>query len=172
MQKHCKWCKKDKDINLFHKHKGMKDGRLNKCKDCVLSHVYQWRKDNPDCRKTEHVRVREKKGFKTREEYNQQRAAKAIGKKAVRLKYAHKRRLQEKQRMMNELDEFVFEQCASLTVDREEATGFKWHVDHIVPLNHKNASGLHVYSNFQVTPASWNVRKGNRNMKEFRLGDG
>lgn len=46
-------------------------------------------------------------------------------------------------------------------------TCFKWHIDHIVPMMHKNACGLNTACNLQVVPALWNIRKGNRNMNEY-----
>ena len=163
--KQCIRCEETKELSAFHKHKGMKDGHLNKCAKCVKECVDEWRISNPESRKKEHARLREKKGFMTREEYNKVRAENAMGRKYVSLKYTNKRRTQTE--LKDEFDEFVFQEAFRLRELRKETTGIEWHIDHIVPLNHKQACGLHNAYNFQVVPAVWNLRKRHTNMNEY-----
>lgn len=51
----------------------------------------------------------------------------------------------------------IYDEAARLT--RE--TGKPYHVDHVVPLQGKKVSGLHVPANLQILPASENIRKRN-----------
>ena len=63
---------------------------------------------------------------------------------------------------INELDIFVLREAAALAVERERVIGFKWHVDHIEPLRGTRVSGLHNAFNIAVTPATYNLRKNNK----------
>ena len=66
-----------------------------------------------------------------------------------------------------ELTDFVFEEAVDLAQKRKAITGSAWHVDHIIPLKHKDVSGLHTWSNFQVIPAITNLSKGNRSCQQL-----
>ena len=53
--------------------------------------------------------------------------------------------------------ESIFKYCSSL-----RSIGLDYHVDHIIPLNGKNVSGLHVPTNLQVIPAKVNRHKSSK----------
>ncbi len=61
-----------------------------------------------------------------------------------------------------ELDELVMSEAFLLSKSREAATGFKWHVDHIIPIAGGLVCGLHVHNNVAVIPAIANLRKSNK----------
>ena len=165
--KTCFKCKETKPLNLFHKHKKMKSGYLNKCAACVVKDVAEWRTKNPNARKIEHAKNREKQGFKTREEYLTEKKKNAKGRRICLLEHMHKRRIQKERYELTELDSFVFEEAVKLKDLRKEKLGSDWHIDHIVPLNHRDACGFHNAFNLQVVPAVWNLKKSNKNMDTF-----
>ena len=57
-------------------------------------------------------------------------------------------------------DHWMMREAYKLAALRTKMFGFSWHVDHVIPLHGKNASGLHVPLNLQVIPGAENVRKG------------
>jgi len=57
---------------------------------------------------------------------------------------------------MNELDRFVFVEAHYLRLVRNSITHFEWHVDHVIPVA---KGGTNKYSNLQVVPAIWNLKK-------------
>ena len=59
---------------------------------------------------------------------------------------------------------WLVEQAYELAALRTKIFGFGWHVDHVLPLQGKFVSGLHVPENLQVIPGVENVRKANRFM--------
>lgn len=60
-----------------------------------------------------------------------------------------------------ELTDFVLEEAHHLRGLRDCVFSFKWDVDHIIPLRGKLVSGLHVWNNFAVIPATINRSKRN-----------
>lgn len=59
-------------------------------------------------------------------------------------------------------DLWLVEEIYKLSALKTKLTGVKWHVDHVIPLQGKNVSGLHVPANLQVILGCDNVGKHNR----------
>ena len=57
---------------------------------------------------------------------------------------------------------FFIEEAYRLAALRTKIFGFRWHVDHIVPLQSKIVCGLHTHHNIQVIPGRDNQSKNNR----------
>ena len=81
------------------------------------------------------------------------------------LALTRKRQLAKIQRTppwLSDDDYWMMSQAYELAAQRSKLFGFAWHVDHIIPLQGKDVSGLHVPLNLQVIPGSVNSQKGNR----------
>jgi hypothetical protein len=84
--------------------------------------------------------------------------------KDKRAAYQGKRKaaqLQRTPKWLTESDLRMIEAKYSLAAMLTRKTGVIHHVDHIIPLQGKKVSGLHVFSNLRVIPGTDNVKKSN-----------
>jgi len=75
-----------------------------------------------------------------------------------------KRKAAVKQRTpkwLSEDDWFIIKEAYELAALRTKMLGFPWEVDHIIPLQGSNVSGLHIPQNLQVIPRKQNRAKWN-----------
>lgn len=59
-------------------------------------------------------------------------------------------------------EKWLIQEAYALAALRTKMLGFSWHVDHVIPLQGKLVSGLHVPLNLRVIPGVDNIKKGNR----------
>lgn len=71
-EKQCFKCKIMKPIAEFYKHKTMKDGYLNKCKDCAKRDIRIFRRDNDHVREYDRKRAKTEKRKTFTKFYNEQ----------------------------------------------------------------------------------------------------
>jgi hypothetical protein len=114
--------------------------------DKVKQYMQNWRKENAETEK-----------IKKKQWVEQNRGAKNAS-----LMRRHAAKMQRMPNWLTDDDHWLIKEIYDLAVLRSTMTGIKWHVDHIVPLQGRTVSGLHVPWNLQVIPAVENISKGNR----------
>ena len=191
MMKQCKICNTLLNVSLFYKHTGNSDGLMGKCKlchsaiskkqyikarDARLSKMAQYRLNNRESILVGKKRYYEKNIDKCKAKqklwatknhnkinnnykkwYNNNKH-KALAQ--TRIAQARKRKAIPK--WITKDDKWLIEQAYTLSALRTKMFGFKWHVDHIIPLSNKLVCGLHVIQNLQVIPATENLSKYNK----------
>ena len=95
---------------------------------------------------------------KAKQQYKKQNPAKVLA-DTVKRRAA---KMQRTPKWLTADDAWMLEQAYELAILRTKLFGFSWHVDHIIPLQGKTVSGLHVPTNVQVIPWRDNVAKANR----------
>jgi hypothetical protein len=127
---------------------------------CKKHYQNSWQNKNPEKKKEANAKYRQKNALK-HAEYNKQWF---VDNKSKASSYAMKRYATIRNRTprwLTEDDHWMMEQAYDLAKLRTEIFGFKWHVDHIIPLQGRKVSGFHVPTNLQVIPMSMNCSKGN-----------
>lgn len=173
--KTCTKCNTEYLLTGFHKGTNP-DGYRTWCKICVAEYKKQYVAKNGIRIRAQQKEYSDKK-YPERREYYQQRylSRKEFSLEQNRLwrknnPESHaaresKRRASKLQRTplwLTEDDHWMIEQTYELAALRTKMLGFSWHVDHIIPMQGKTVSGLHVPWNLQVIPAVENNRKYNK----------
>ena len=137
--------------------------------DEIKAYTRDWRKKNLAHSRDYAKKVAEKKNKQTRErrlanpqKYRELDSQKRDANPAYFQAKVAKRRAIRIQRTVAWCDERVVRFIYATGRYMTKVTGQSWHVDHVVPLNGKNVSGLHVHFNLMVVPASVNLRKSNK----------
>jgi hypothetical protein len=127
------------------------------CVQCREEKAKLWEKQNPEKAKKSKqkwIQQNPEKQKKARREWQQNN-------KALVAKYSRTRQATKKQRTptwANQEEITMWYEVAEVL----SRSGVKFHVDHVVPMQGKNVSGLHVSENMQVLPASLNISKHNQ----------
>lgn len=165
----CKDCEEAKPTSDFYKRKDSKDGLYSRCKECHLVITRESAKRNywkdpkakSDYNKsyyatTKHDKVEDNRK-RARDWYhnNRGRAIGRIRERELKQKSATPKWLSEEHKQQINA---IYEHAKDCSV----VSGEVYEVDHIVPLQGENISGLHVPWNLQVLPMDVNRAKSNR----------
>lgn len=179
--KKCAICKELKPLSEFNKNKRKKDGLSTDCRECVKVYLEEYRIKNKDKLLTQSREFKEKHrdsiNTKNRERYHdykkhdtlfmrKKRISNSIYKNRNKGKInsdtARRYTAKMKRCSLTTKEDFhiialIYKQAEYLTIN----TGIKHHVDHIIPLQGKFVSGLHLPSNLQILTEKENCSKHN-----------
>jgi len=153
--KQCGKCGEHKCLTLFHADKHKKDGKQSYCKECKKAN----REENKEAiaaQKAQYYQENKDAVAARMAQYYQEN-------KEAFAAHAAKRRAIKLQRTPHWLTEAHYSEIKEIYTSCPEGH----HVDHIVPLQGENVSGLHVPWNLQHLTAEENLIKGNKLVKEY-----
>lgn len=164
--KACTCCREVKPVEAFSKNVRKTDGLASWCRVCTSAAsrmAYRARLVRAGERQKERDRVN---AFNKANPGQKAAASKkyATANPAAILAHNAKVKAAKKKRTPRWLsidDLWLMRQAYEVAALRTTVFGFSWHVDHILPLQGKLVSGLHVPSNLRVIPAVDNWRKSN-----------
>jgi hypothetical protein len=172
----CTLCNIAQPLENFHKGKAYKDGRRTWCKVCMAAYKKQYSASNRDKilakqRAYDAAKNEERREYSAKRYIAKKQHIDAANKEYRRL-YPHKHAAKEMQRKVAKMyrtpswltddDHWIMEQAYEFAALRTKMLGIPFEVDHIIPLQGKLVSGLHVPENLQVIPARANRQKCNR----------
>ena len=143
--KRCSKCKKHLTLNWFTSRKERKSGLRSSCRICNNTRKSLWHQRNKQKVYLDLQMWRKNNPDKLKRQLAIRRAVNKI----------------HQPLWLSEWDLFVMEEIYDLCRLKSKHLGQKYHVDHIVPLQGKNVSGLNVPWNLRIIPAIDNMRKNN-----------
>lgn len=162
MFKRCQTCKSEKPVDQFYKQaaRGLY-GVRGTCKSCDNAKKKEYRDLNKEA-----VLVMKKANYELNKEHHlaQKREYRQANKGKINALVAlRKKRIKARTpAWLTDFDKLkmscIYSVAAMLTRENKEP----WHVDHIIPLQGRKVSGLHVPSNLQVMRGFENISKKNK----------
>lgn len=146
MAKECIHCKQTLKLSMFPILRKRKDGLDGRCKSCAAEYKQTWATKNRD--RTKVAKDKWKQSHRDKH-LEQSKTNKMI-------------RAQRIPKWVDADERWLINEAYSLARLRSKLFGFKWHVDHIIPLRNKSVCGLHTIMNLQVIPANDNLCKSNK----------
>jgi hypothetical protein len=165
LTKACTKCGEEKEFTEFSRKGKSLFGFVNYCKSCKAEYTRDHNKKFPDKKKDAD------KNYYLNNADRIKGAVKVYAKEnkdSLRPKHLArtvKRRVEKLNRTPKWLTDSDFKQikCMYELSDRlSSCLGIRFHVDHIIPLQGREVSGLHTPNNLQVIPAIINLQKGNK----------
>jgi len=168
----CADCKLNKELSSFCKDNKRKDGLYPYCAECRKEHrknfvrtparlEYErvWELKNKETRKAQ--KAASEKTSK-RKEYRKLWKQNNLGKTRAYCMNYYTTKLQRTPKWLTESDWIEINWAYNIAVQKTKETGIPYEVDHIIPLQGENVSGLHVPWNLQIITESENCSKGNK----------
>ena len=162
MNKICKTCLVEKPVSEFYKQSTRGGyGVRGSCKICDNSKKKQYRtllgeklleRKKAEYQRNKQARLKQKKIYR-QENRGKINALVAARKKVIR---------QRTPKWITDDGKWIIKEAYELAALRTKIFGFSWHVDHVIPLQGKNVSGLHVPENLMVIPGIENIKKKNK----------
>lgn len=116
--------------------------------------------------KTEEVKAKKRQAYANHRQkaLDQKRTYRQNNKgKIIALVTQRKERVRQRTpKWLTEDDFWLIKETYELAALRTKLFGFSWHVDHVIPLQGKTVTGLHVPTNLQVIPGKENISKKNK----------
>jgi thymidine kinase len=188
MSKKCGHCQEIKSLEDFSKNSLTASGLSSYCHKCRSEAQKKWRNDNKQkvCadraswRKNNREKRRKierawraknrerhyamiKEWTKNNREKRNAIAARYAKRHPAKVSLNHRRYISARHiSMPSWANEFFMDEAYDLAKLRTKKLGFKWVVDHIVPIRSNIVCGLHTDANLQVIPFTINASKSNR----------